>query len=220
MNLTHLKSKILCEDIRRGEKMKVCILISLFGLLFSCSNIKSDTNFTNSAINGQSSKSDQVVLEVITTIDISGFPKVGDILQMRLYEDGHFEYDDFPDYDPPKITDYNVVIIKKEATLSPEDVKELVDLAEQPDFLSAKEYYSSLTQHLDTSSTTKIKYKHKDKEKKIVADNIWDTQYVEEIRSKYPPSLLKLLVRVEELKGKAIGRTSTQWLNKKKSNLQ
>lgn len=66
--------------------MKVYILILLISLsgLLSCSNIKPITNLTNSDANEPSAKSEQVILEVITTAAGMAYPKEGDILQMRL----------------------------------------------------------------------------------------------------------------------------------------
>ncbi|MER3632498.1 MAG: hypothetical protein C4325_10340 [Blastocatellia bacterium] len=57
------------------------------------------------------------------------YPKEGvEILHMRLFEDGRFEYDDFPDYDLPRTR--NVVITRKEPHLAKADVEKLVALAE------------------------------------------------------------------------------------------
>ena len=188
----------------------ICILTILS---FGCSMVNSFDNFTKSNKSSSPADYDQQILQVITEARGSVYPKEGDILQMRLFESGRFEYDDFPDYNPPKFTSRNVSVTRKEAKLSPEDVKELISLAEQPDFLSAKEYYPTLHQHTDTSWITKINFTYKDKEKRIVAINFWDTQYYKEDKSKYPPSMVELLERVEELKAKAVGKSSTQWLN-------
>lgn len=182
---------------------KFLLIFTLIALTITCSNTQSLS---------LPAKTDELVLEVITNAGGSAYPKEGDILQMRLYESGRFEYDDFPDYNPPKASSYNVVIKRKDAQLNPEDAKELIDLTEQSDFLSAKEKYSSLHRHDDTHWITTIKFAHKGKEKKIVAENFWDTQYHQEDKLNYPSSMVKLLERVEQLKAKAIGRTSTQWL--------
>ena len=89
----------------------------------------------------------------------------------------------------------------------------MIELGTQPDFLSAKEEYPTFkTGHGDAFSITKIKFINNGKEKKIVAHDFWDTQYKEELKSNYPPSMIKLLERVEQLKAKAIGRRSNQWL--------
>lgn len=136
------------------------------------------------------------------------------IKQTSKIESGRFEYDDFPDYNPPVASSRNVVVKRKEAKLSSEDIKELMDLMSKPDFLSAKDEYPEPYpgQSRDTEWVTKIKFRHENEEKNIVAVNFWGTQYNPEIKSKYPPSMVKLLERVEELKAKAIGRASTQWL--------
>ena len=144
------------------------------------------------------------MLEIITHASGEVYPKEGDFLAMRLYESGRFEYDSYPPQDPPKVTIDNVTITKKEAKLSPEDVKELISLAEQPDFLSAQDKYPSLHQHIDDTWITTIKFTYQGREKKIVAVNFWDIRDFPKDQSKYPPSMVKLLERAYEFKAKAI----------------
>ena len=182
-------------------KLYTFLLILLF---LGCSSSQSLDN---------SEKLDEPVLEVVTEAIGMLYPREGDILQMRLSESGRFEYDDFLDYDHPRVTSRNVVIRRKEAKLSPEETRELIDLAEQPGFLSAKKEYPTFNPRSgDAFSITKIKFTYKGKEKQIVAHNFWDTQFNKELKLNYPQSMVKLLERVEELKAKAIGRKSTQWL--------
>ena len=194
------------------------LLSLLFGLFLSCSNLQSNTAFTNSVNQLSSPISQKVVLEVITSCKGAIFPKEGEIIQIRLFESGHFEYDDFPDYNPPKVTSRNVTLFKKESKLSNEETKELINLALQPDFLNSNENFPRFHEHFDTECKTKVKFSFQGQEKIITAINFWDFQYYEEDKEKYAPSLLKLLVRVEELKGRAIGRISTQWLRIKSKN--
>lgn len=189
------------------------LLINLFAVLsLSCSSIRClDTPKKIDEIL-LPNNTDQAVLEVTTTAQGSVYPKEGDILQIRLFQNGRFEYDDFPDYNPPQTTSKNVVVTKKESYLSQEFTKELINLAEQPDFLSAEEKYDSLHQHIDTNWTTKIIFVNQGRQRTITVVNFWDTQYCTEDKSKYPQSMVALLEKVELFKAKAIGRFSSQWL--------
>ena len=194
--------------------MKSLLLLIVLGLLNSiaCSEkqVQSATE-----IKGDSSPvlSDSPILEVITNV-YGGYPKDGDILQMRLFKDGRFEYDDFPDYDPPRATGRNVTITKKEARLTEDDVKELIALATSPNFLSSKEKYESMRGRLDDWYITKISFQRGSIRKAITAVNFWDTQYSPEFKKNYPSSLVQLLEQVEQMKAKATGRQSYQWLAK------
>ncbi|MDT5123204.1 MAG: hypothetical protein QOC96_2686 [Acidobacteriota bacterium] len=153
------------------------------------------------------SKPDPVVLEIITHASGVVYPKQGDLLDMRLYESGRFEYDDYPDQPPPDTLPSQVTVTKKEAKLNPEDVKELIGLAEQPDFLSAKDNYPGLHPHTDDEWITTIKFMYQGREKKIVVVNLWDIRDFPNDRSKYPPSMVKLFERALELKAKAIRKS-------------
>ena len=152
-------------------------------------------------------KPDEVVLEIITDASGMVYPKEGEILDFRLYKSGRFEYDDYPNQDPPRVTTRNVIITKKDAKLSADDVKELINLAEQPDFLAAKENYPRLRPHVDDQWITKIIFTHQGRTKKISAGDFWDMLYYPEDRAKYPSSMVKLLERVKDLKAQAIGKS-------------
>jgi hypothetical protein len=179
---------------------------------YCCSCLGSLNSLKTSKEASLPTNSNHILLEVVTTASGAVYPKEGDILQMRLFADGHFEYDDFPDYNPPEASSRNVSVTKKEAKLTVEQVNELILLAKQPDFLAAQEKYESFYQGYDSNWVTKVKFKHQGVTKEIVADNFWGTQYHPKLKSKYPPSMVRLLKRVEELKAESIGRTSTQWL--------
>ncbi|MDQ3753418.1 MAG: hypothetical protein M3371_01635 [Acidobacteriota bacterium] len=148
-------------------------------------------------------KSDEVVLEVVTTASGMVYPKEGDILNFRLYESGRFQYDDYPDQNLSGVITQNVVITNKEAKVSADDVRELISLAEQPDFLAAKESYPGLHPHIDDESIITIIFTHHGRRKKILAVDFWDMLSYPEDRAIYPVSMVRLLERVEELKVKA-----------------
>jgi hypothetical protein len=176
------------------------ILIFIVSVLNSgCANQQSSVN--------PFAKSDEVVLEVITNASGMVYPKEGDILNFRLYESGRFEYDDYPNQDPPRVTTRNVVITKKEAKLNTDEVKELINLAEQPDFLAAKENYPRLRPHVDDQWTTIIIFTHQGQRKRISAVDFWDMLHYPEDKAKYPTSMAKLLEKVRELKAKAIAKS-------------
>src|SRR5436309_362889 len=88
----------------------------------------------------QEAESGEVVLRMSTISEGNVYPE-GDILDINLREDGTFEYDDWPEQPPPNYTAGNVVTTRKQARLSPDDVKELLSIAEQPDFQGAAETY-------------------------------------------------------------------------------
>jgi hypothetical protein len=139
-------------------------------LSFACASPQSSNPFA---------KPDEVVLEVITNARGMVYPKEGDILDFCLYESGRFEYDDYPDQDPPRIMTSSVVITKKEAKVSPDDVRELITLAEQPDFLAAKENYPRLHPHIDDQWITTIIFTHQDRRKKISAIDFWICDFIQ-----------------------------------------
>ncbi len=156
-------------------------------------------------------KPDEIILEIVSTTSDMVYPK-GDILIMRLYRSGRFEYDDYPNYNPP--TTRNATTTKKEAELNSEDVVELIKLANQPDFLSAEKHYPELrpNTHIDAFVSTKIKFNNEKQTKFIEAENFWDILSYPEARAKYPPSMIKLLERAKEMKAKVIGKTLDKYL--------
>jgi|GEM_PF-4059330 len=156
------------------------------------------------------------VLQIITTALGPAYPKEGDILELRLYGDGTFQYDDFPDYDPPRSTSRNVTIKLSEGRLNESDVKELLQLCAHDDLMEAKDEYQSSSQHFDTKWITSVQCKTPKGTKTIKAVNIWDTQHDSSLSSQYPPSLIQLLEEAEKFKGIAIGRESFQWLARPK----
>src|SRR5947209_2572369 len=82
------------------------------------------------ALSKQEAGPGAVVLRISTDSEGNVYP-TGDILDFSLREDGVFEYDDWPEQPPPNYMTGNVVTIRKQARLSPDDVKELLSIAEQ-----------------------------------------------------------------------------------------
>ena len=193
--------------------MKILLVPILLILLWflACSNA---THSSVREANNLNATEGSFILEVITTASGATYPKEGDILHIRLFADGKFEYDYFPDYNPPKAMGRNVKILRKETRLDEADVNELVRLAESPTFLAAKDHYPSFTQHLDDEWVTKLRFERGNFKKSVCVVNFWDTQYSPELKKNYPDNLIQLLEQVEQMKGKATGRRSHQWLDK------
>ena len=146
----------------------------------------------------QQTKSDPVILEIVTNASGVVYPQ-GDILDLRLYESGRFEYDD---YNNQGKREKQI----REAELSAEQVRELIGLAQRADFLSAKEKYPSLRPHIDDLWVTTIKFEHQGQKKRIVVVNFWDILDYPEDRDKYPLSMVKLLERARELRKEGAGK--------------
>ena len=140
----------------------------------------------------------------MSTISEGNVYPEGDILDINLREDGTFEYDDWPEQPPPNYTAGDVVTTRKQARLSPDDVKELLSIAEQPDFQGAAETYPYPGPGVPTDvlERTVVTYIHGGKMKQVLLDNYSP----ESPKAAYPASLKKLLWRVHELKVKAAGK--------------
>jgi hypothetical protein len=147
---------------------------------------------------------DKVVLEITTNASGMVYPREGDILDMRLYESGRFEYDDYPNQDPPKITSANVIITRKESKLNADSVRELIGLAEQPDFLAADDEYPPIQRGVDSQFRKTILFTHRGRQKKIVVVDYGSDDGISDAKSRYPASLLQLVRKVYALKAEAI----------------
>jgi hypothetical protein len=82
-----------------------------------------------------------VVLEVTNQGYGMVYPKA-EILELRVYQNGRVEYDVYPLW---KDSSFNIRywFPKQHSKLSSAEVNELIGLAEQPDFLSARENYEA-----------------------------------------------------------------------------
>lgn len=93
------------------------------------------------------------------------------------------------------------VLVKKEIQLSQPTVEEFIRLAEEPDFLNARESYSSLVRTVDWSVVTTLVYSHHGRVKMIAIRN-YRPQHPK-AESFYPNALIKMLARVDDLRSKA-----------------
>jgi hypothetical protein len=143
-------------------------------------------------------------LEIVTTASGVVYPREGDILYMRLFESGRFQYDSYPEQHPPDAVMGKVPITTKESAIDPAAVQEIIALAEQPDFQSAKSNYPGFQPHVDDRWVETIRYTYRGHAKSIAAVNFWDMKYHPEERAEYPPSLVRLMERLSELRTAAI----------------
>jgi hypothetical protein len=146
----------------------------------------------------------EAVLEVTT--DIMGgqvYPQDGKLLSLRLYENGRFDYDDYPEPGSAGGEFGHVVITRKQASLSKDDVRRLMELAEQPDFQRAEGSYPYPGPPLpDSIIKQTIIYRRGGREKQIAVFN-YSPQHP---KAHYPASLMILMAEVDELKARAIGK--------------
>ncbi|HEX8746727.1 MAG TPA: hypothetical protein VF717_05960 [Pyrinomonadaceae bacterium] len=106
----------------------------------------------------------------------------------RVYSDGRYIFEAL-EYEKAKSGKLRKVITKSEKQLEPDEVAELISLAEQPDFLQAQSEYVTIVQ--DNGSHTTITYSNKGREKKVMVSNY--NAGSSEAKAKIPASVMKLL---------------------------
>jgi hypothetical protein len=133
----------------------------------------------------------------------------GDILEIRLFDSGRFEYDDYPRCDSSESYAGEVTVVRRESKTDKDAVLELIRLAQQPDFQSAKETFSrpANSGRIDTSTLTTITFNYDGKKKSISAKDFNDIEYIEKRRLDYPTSMVKLYQKVLELKSEIFARS-------------
>ena len=144
---------------------------------------------------------------VVLEITVQGYGMVypeAEILELRVYQNGRVEYDSYPDQENAFFNP-RYWFPRQHAKLSRSEAAELIGLAEQNDFLSAKEKYEAGYPHIDDEWKTTIKYSNGGREKQIVAINFWDARRPEDA-AKYPESMVTLLKKVKALRSKLTGR--------------
>jgi hypothetical protein len=181
--------------ITRLKALPTLLLLTFLALSSACARPQPPDNLA---------MSDGVALEIVTNARGPVYPKEGDILDMRLYDSGRFEYDDYPLRPSPTLDP--VQITRKEARLSESETRELIDLAGQPDFLAAKDTYPPYSQHIDDAWTTIIRFTHGGNVKTITVVNFDDIRHYPNLRSTYPASMVKLIERAREMKARATGK--------------
>ena len=144
------------------------------------------------------------MLEVTTQGYGMVYPRA-EILELRVYKNGRVEYDVYP---PQENASFNLHywFPRQHSTLTSAEVTELSSLAEQPDFLAAREKYKEGHIHIDDSWKTTIKFAHGGREKQIVAINFWDITDRPEDASKYPTSMVTLLKKIGALRMRLTGQ--------------
>lgn len=141
-----------------------------------------------------------VVLEISTDCRGMTNPR-GEVLDFRLYESGRVESGNYP---PQDSYGFNLRywFSRAHSQLSPAEVEELINLAEQPDFLAAQDEYPPLLHGTDSEFRTTIVFNHAGRQKRIVVIDYLGDDGVSGAEARYPQSLLKLLQKVYATKHK------------------
>lgn len=115
-------------------------------------------------------------------------------LYIRVFSDGRVEYETNRTWD---------TLIKKEIRIKTEDVTEILRLAHAPDYQTAKDEYPAFNQAEDSSNETTVDFYGEPGAKKIVLRNFYASD--RENKKHYPPSLIELMERADEIWRKANG---------------
>lgn len=154
------------------------LIIVLPAALVSQTDVQTDKS-------GTTSKDKSGILEI--TLKGEGMILPGEEqVYFRLYKSGLLEYQTLPDMTMHK------------GRISDQDAREIIQIAEQSDFLNSLEEYSALKKLRDATLTTTIIYTNNGKSKRIVIRNYQHDH--PQAESYYPLSLRKLLRRVVELR--------------------
>lgn len=128
--------------------VRLMLLLTFSFFAFSCSESQSFNS------NNISKTSDKAILEV--TSNFKGLWWItGEVLDLRLYEDGFFEYDDYPS-GTDKITSADKVKIRKQGKISEAELKELLDLVNSKEFTELKSEYKPKRSGTDAFIDLKI----------------------------------------------------------------
>lgn len=155
----------------------------------------------------ESTKTSNVILDISTEAYGPVYPTEGYILDFRLYDNGVLEYDDYPDQNSPNAKRGNIALTRKETTLSADDVRELVNIAQQPGFLEARPEYPPLRIATDATFTQTIIYRNQGREKRIVVVDYAPGDA--DAKSYYPAALVRLMQRTCQMKAKATGKSDS-----------
>jgi hypothetical protein len=120
-------------------------------------------------------------------------------LHFRLYQSGRVEYEVNPDYDPGA-GEANHQLILKKTKIDAREVDEIIRLGQESDFQNAKSEYPRFQIWTDSGLETTIVFRNKTSEKKILVNNY--SSYDKDNPKHYPPALLKMLRKIDELRPK------------------
>jgi hypothetical protein len=121
---------------------------------------------------------------------------VGEFIYFRLYESGRAEYEELYKYQYTPFPKWKYV--KREMKLDRKEIEELIQLAEQSDFLKVNENYPRLKKFTDMATKMVIRYMRDSHNKQVVLFNYQPE--LPEAKTFYPASLRNLLQRVKEFK--------------------
>jgi hypothetical protein len=133
------------------------------------------------------SSKDSIILEVINTACDN---KDCYNETTRVFADGRYLFESEA-REQTKSGNNRKVLLKEEKQLEPAEVAELIDWAEQADFLDAQPKYVVTTKVIDSNAHATITYSNKGRDKRIIVYNFAGGTAAE--KSKVPVSVLKLL---------------------------
>jgi hypothetical protein len=177
----------------------ILILFFILGFISCWKSIESQTN-TQQRI---SRNSDEYILEISS--DFQGLWWMnGRILDFRLFEDGTFEYDEYP------LQGTNLkaeeVKITKQSKISEAELKEILDLMMSTEFLKVKDKIMQEKGCTDAFIDTKISFNQGGKTKTILLDRHCATLANSSSTSFYykdfPPILNRLFQLLQKIKSK------------------
>ena len=141
---------------------------------------------------------DTVLLEVLTTMTGEVYPK-GEVLTLRLYDNGNVEFDDFPKYVPEDRIPFRKE--KKISKISSEEIERIKEILNQNDLLEAKPKYKPTKPMLDSKKIESVTFNNNGKSKIIVIEEN-DVVLKLGSNSPYPKSLVNLINLVDDLNKK------------------
>lgn len=156
-------------------------------------------SFTVLGQTNASGTSDTVILEIVTRGVGMVYPSKG-VLDFRLFKSGRAEYELVPGIETNDGRRGD--LLKKTAELTDSQVREIVELASNKDFLEAKKRYPSIRRHVDDYWFTTVKFKHGTVDKEFIVTNFWDVLDYPEDRERYPSSVVRILELTNQITGK------------------
>ena len=135
-----------------------------------------------------------VLLEIYTDCRGMTYPH-GKVLDIRLYQSGRLEYDRYPPDELSAHWHFRYWFPRTHVYVTPDQVNEFIELAEQPDFRAAKDEYPPKIPGTDSEFRTFITFNHSGWRKNVVLVDYFGDDGMGD-RENYPPSLLALMKKV------------------------
>jgi hypothetical protein len=138
-----------------------------------------------------------VLLEVYTDYQGMTYPQ-GKVLDIRPYQSGRVEYDVYPPQHDYVLFRFRYWFPRTCRYITPNQVAELVALAEQPDFLAAQDEYPPAINGADSEFRTFITFNRSSLQKNIVLVDYFGDDGYPDIKN-CPTSLLALMKKVRSI---------------------